>query len=302
MSISGTARQRGCGAVGLIVITVALGARADWNPHAFHEATAEDGSSPLTANDQGFFQVMQRAIAADDKAWLAAHMTFPLYAPFHGQHTLSAAEFGAHYRDIVTLDVKDAILEQEPEKLFKNSHGICAGEGCVLWFGYTVANGQYKYRITTINTPVLPPPPAPPTSGCNLQGVDWKNESYPAGDSFEAFRLRSGTWAKHYDSSHSLSVRFVNVTYGDIEGKGGQQAFVRLAVVGQGETVPAGAAIYVFEGDPHCAPRSVGSVLTFGNPQQPPGKLVDKTYLDHDGTRWVLINHKLQSAPAPSTR
>src|SRR5450432_3757196 len=47
--------------------------------------------------------------------------------------------------------------------------------------------------------------------------VDWKNQSYPASDSFDAFRLRNGAWSKHYDPSHSLSIRFVNVTGGPRE-------------------------------------------------------------------------------------
>ena len=165
MRRSAEARHRACRGVGLVVLTIGLCAHADWNPRAYHEATAEDASSALTANDKSFFDALKSAIAAEDKAWLAAHMTFPLNASFQGKHSVTAAEFAAHFHDIVTLGVKDAIAEQDSADLFKNAQGICAGEGCVLWFGYAFASQKYKYRITTINTPVVTVPP-PPATGC----------------------------------------------------------------------------------------------------------------------------------------
>lgn len=272
------------------------------DPRAYREASPDDAGNALTANDQGFFKALQSAFGADDKSWLVAHMTFPFHAALNGRQTVSAQEFLAHYQDIVTVDVKDEIREQKPEGLFKRFDGLCAGTGCVLWFGYAVSpNGRYRYTITTINTPGPPPPPA---NGCNLQRVDWKNLSYPSGsfDSLpiKAFHLHNGSAVERFDSDHHIDVDLAGVSYGDIEGKAGQQAFVRMKVFGIGETLGGfiGPAVYVFEGDDHCAPRPVGSLFFTGDPVERPGRIVNGAYVDHDGARWTLVDHKLRPTPA----
>jgi hypothetical protein len=98
------------------------------------------------------------------------------------------------------------------------------------------------------------------------------------------------------DQAFFKAVQYAVLYDGDIEGNGGQQAFVRFAVLGEGETITGatGPAVYVFDGDEHCGPRPVGSLFFSGDPDEAPGKVVRGVYVDHDGARWRLVDHKLQ--------
>lgn len=97
-----------------------------------------------------FFEHLQKAVAADDKAAVAALVDYPFQARINGKAVKlrDAAHFVADYDKIVTAKVKHAVAGQTYETLFANWQGVMIGDGEV-WFSGVGKDNAVK--ITAIN-------------------------------------------------------------------------------------------------------------------------------------------------------
>jgi hypothetical protein len=104
-----------------------------------------------------FFDTLKQAFANDNKAKIAALISYPLRVYIDGQlQTIPAMDdFILHYPKIITDDVKGAVLNQQFTELFVNWQGVRIGRG-ELWFGGVVKEGAeagkaYRLEIIAIN-------------------------------------------------------------------------------------------------------------------------------------------------------
>lgn len=97
-----------------------------------------------------FFEQLQKAVASDDKAIVAAMVDYPFQARINGKAVKlrDAAHFVADYDKIVTSKVKQAIASQTYATLFANWQGVMIGDGEV-WFSGVGDAGVIK--IIAIN-------------------------------------------------------------------------------------------------------------------------------------------------------
>jgi hypothetical protein len=113
------------------------------DPRAFAQSSAEpdslvhgDPAMPPDDSDRLFLQLLKDAVANDRRAWVADQVSYPIRVAVSGKQTSvrTKDDFLAHYDDIINERVRNAILEQRFEDLFKNWHGTAIGPGLV-WFG-----------------------------------------------------------------------------------------------------------------------------------------------------------------------
>lgn len=97
-----------------------------------------------------FFDALQKAVAADDKAAVAAMVDYPFSARIGGKAVKirDAGHFAADYDKVVTAKVKNAVAKQTYATLFANWQGVMIGDGEV-WFSGVGKDSHVK--ITAIN-------------------------------------------------------------------------------------------------------------------------------------------------------
>lgn len=97
-----------------------------------------------------FFETLQKAVGAGDKAAVAALVSYPFQARVNDKaiKLRDAAHFVADYDKIVTPKVKQAVANQKYETLFANWQGVMIGDGEVWFSGI---GGNDKIKITAIN-------------------------------------------------------------------------------------------------------------------------------------------------------
>jgi len=99
---------------------------------------------------------LQAAVRADDKAWFAAHLHFPVrYYGKTNRIIRSKDWFLQNYATVIGPELKAAILAQDPGTYLKNYQGFMVGEGSRnIWFDDFSDPGAGtgpKYEIITIN-------------------------------------------------------------------------------------------------------------------------------------------------------
>ena len=104
-----------------------------------------------------FIRELQKAVAADDKAWMAAHLHLPVrYFGKTAQIIRSKDWFLKHYATVIGPELKANVLAQDPEKYFMNYQGLMVGEGSHnIWFedfGDVGAGKGVHFEIITINS------------------------------------------------------------------------------------------------------------------------------------------------------
>lgn len=111
-------------------------------------------ADPVTQEDKIFLEALKYAIASDDAAWVAAQIVFPLRVMIAGRlrWIRDQKDFISHYPEIINEKVRAAVEDQDPETLFKDWHGLMAGNGNV-WFGrFSDDDGKtFRYYIFGIN-------------------------------------------------------------------------------------------------------------------------------------------------------
>lgn len=95
----------------------------------------------------GFLSLLQTVVKKNNAHEMAQLIHYPLYIRKLHLTLKNAADFEAHYKSIMTEELRNAILTQEPYALFANSQGIMIGSG-QLWFSKTPnASGLYIIAI-----------------------------------------------------------------------------------------------------------------------------------------------------------
>jgi hypothetical protein len=108
-------------------------------------------NSQDAAAKQTFVIALQNAVRADDKTWLADHMSFPVKY-FGKQRTTIAnkAAFVADYASFMSPRLKAAVLAQDAGKVFENWQGAMIGDGDRnIWISQIGTADNAPYRIIT---------------------------------------------------------------------------------------------------------------------------------------------------------
>ena len=112
-------------------------------------AQAQSEGAPKFA----FVRELQKAIRADDRAWLGDHIQYPLRR--HGRIATvirNKSDFVRNYATIVSDRLRTAILAQEPDKVFENWQGVMVGDGSHnMWLRQSGEGDKLRYEIVTIN-------------------------------------------------------------------------------------------------------------------------------------------------------
>jgi hypothetical protein len=105
-----------------------------------------------------FLAALQAAVAQENRGQVADLVAFPLAVNGGvAQVTISSKqEFIDSYAQIITPDVKAAILAQTVDGLFVNWQGVMIGSGEV-WFGGVGSAPPYQVRIIAVNNEMAPP-------------------------------------------------------------------------------------------------------------------------------------------------
>jgi len=119
----------------------------------FSVPAAHAGNAADQSSGQAFLVDMQKALRTNDKAWLAGHMHYP--ASYYGPNFImikNKASFDDHYPMLIGPKLRAIVLAQDPDRLFKNQHGIMIGGDPNIWF-YNFGSGpeDIRYEIITIN-------------------------------------------------------------------------------------------------------------------------------------------------------
>lgn len=135
----------------LVVVVAALIAPATAAAQTAADVDASlDGLFGAHQPYHAFFDALKKAVAADDKAAVAAMVDYPFQARIDGKaiELRDAAHFIADYDKIVTAKVKDAVARQTYAALFANWQGVMIGDGEMWFSGVGDAN---VIKITAIN-------------------------------------------------------------------------------------------------------------------------------------------------------
>jgi len=102
------------------------------------------------ARYHAFFDNLKKAVAAGDKAAVAAMIEYPFQASIGGKSIKirDTAHFIADYDQIITAKVKHALQGQTYETLFANWQGVMVGDGEIWFSGVGDAD---VIKITAIN-------------------------------------------------------------------------------------------------------------------------------------------------------
>ncbi|MGE5537817.1 MAG: hypothetical protein ACM30I_04315 [Gemmatimonas sp.] len=122
-----------CAALALCVVAALAGPSA----RAADAPDRAERTDPFALNDEdrAFLEQLQRAVAADDRSWVADQVRYPINVTLGGvrDFVLDRDEFLAHYDEIINARVRGAIMAQRFDALFKNWQGTMIGRGEV-WF------------------------------------------------------------------------------------------------------------------------------------------------------------------------
>ncbi|MFZ0313817.1 MAG: hypothetical protein WAL85_14005 [Candidatus Korobacteraceae bacterium] len=114
-------------------------------------STVDLQGADFAQKSRAFLAELQNAVKAEDKAKVAAMISYPLLV-IHGEHKIrvkSQAEFLKQYTAIFDAHVRQAIAQQSAKCLFGNYQGAMIGDGEV-WFREQQPNGTMK--IVTVNS------------------------------------------------------------------------------------------------------------------------------------------------------
>lgn len=97
-----------------------------------------------------FFDNLKKAVAAGDKAAVAAMIEYPFQVRIGGKSLKirDAAHFIADYDQVITAKVKHALQGQTYETLFANWQGVMVGQGEIWFSGVGDAD---VIKVTVIN-------------------------------------------------------------------------------------------------------------------------------------------------------
>jgi len=135
----------------LIWTALPMGAQTTPDSGACKGSTVDLQGADFAQKSRTFLSELQSAVKAEDKAKVAAMISYPLLV-IRGDrktHIKTKAEFLSQYPVIFDTHVRQAIAQQSSKCLFGNYQGAMIGDGEV-WFREQ-QNGTMK--IVTVNSP-----------------------------------------------------------------------------------------------------------------------------------------------------
>jgi hypothetical protein len=119
------------------------------------DSTVDDAfGGEMATKARAFLAVLKAEVKMDNRRKIASMVAYPLRV-FVGEEkriVRNPSEFLAHYEDIITPHVKDAILKQSVPCLFGNYQGAMIGQGEV-WFQ---EQRDGAFGIISVNTGASP--------------------------------------------------------------------------------------------------------------------------------------------------
>jgi hypothetical protein len=102
---------------------------------------------------QKFVAALQNAVRADDKNWLADHMSYPVN--YFGKRKVvirNRAAFIGNYSAFLSPKLRASVLAQDPASVFENWQGVMIGGGNQnIWVTRVGDAENAPYQIITIN-------------------------------------------------------------------------------------------------------------------------------------------------------
>lgn len=99
-----------------------------------------------------FLAALQHGIEQDDRAAVAALVSYPLHLRGEAELIVETAdELVAQYEQIFTEAVRAKVLEQQLDELFVNSNGVMIGDGEVWFSGIYAEEEPWPVLIIGIN-------------------------------------------------------------------------------------------------------------------------------------------------------
>ena len=136
----------------LLLVWTALPARSQTTPdsEACKGSTVDLQGADVAQKSRAFLSELQNAVKAEDKAKVAAMISYPLLVIRGSRkaHIKTKAEFLGQYAAIFDAHVRQAIAQQSAKCLFGNYQGAMIGDGEV-WFREQ-QHGTMK--IVTVNS------------------------------------------------------------------------------------------------------------------------------------------------------
>jgi len=130
--------------------TAKLHAQAAPNKQACQGSTVDDQGEDVARKSRAFLAELQAAVSKDDKAGVAAMISYPLLV-IHGSsktRVRTQTQFLSQYDSIFDAHVRQAIAQQSAKCLFGNYQGTMIGNGEV-WYREQESGGM---KIITVNT------------------------------------------------------------------------------------------------------------------------------------------------------
>jgi hypothetical protein len=136
----------------LLLVWTALPMRAQTTPdsEACKGSTVDLQGADLAQKSRAFLTELQNAVKAEDKAKVAAMISYPLLV-IHGSlrtRIKTKAEFLGQYEAIFDAHVRQTIAQQSAKCLFGNYQGAMIGDGEV-WFR---EQPNRTMKIVTVNS------------------------------------------------------------------------------------------------------------------------------------------------------
>lgn len=114
------------------------------------------GDYDITPGDREFLGELKKKVVSDDREWVVNHVNFPIDVTVQGKrrHLRNPRQMMASYDDAFNNNVKNAIISQDLNTVFKNWQGIMIGHG-QIWIMATCqpknCDATMEYNISGIN-------------------------------------------------------------------------------------------------------------------------------------------------------
>jgi hypothetical protein len=130
----------------LLSVLLVLGITNAPNNVAAQEASKLFAVPVATGEEKTFIQALQTATKNNDVHWISAHVFYPISVTMSG-HKIKihdTTNFEKHYNEIITYKIRNAILEQDINKLSKTPQGVMIGQGFVWVDSLILGNNPNK--------------------------------------------------------------------------------------------------------------------------------------------------------------
>jgi hypothetical protein len=105
--------------------------------------------------DAAFVRILQKALASNDVRWFAEHMRYPVrwFGPHNQRRMIANADWvRSHWTSLIGPALRQEVLAQNPDDLFKNYQGIMIGPGLRnIWANVAMGDEPDHLMIVTIN-------------------------------------------------------------------------------------------------------------------------------------------------------